>query len=176
MDRTAFPNAAVDGLADAIEIYGSTETSGIGARNAGDAAYTLLPWWDRVGDILARRDGQPIALPDEIEWSGPRLLNPIRRKDGQVQVGGTNVSPQKVASVLCAHPAVAQSRVRLMAPHEGDRLKAFIVPGRAGDDPTDELVVWCASRLAPMERPKVFTLGAQLPVNSVGKDIDWNIG
>lgn len=63
-----------------------------------------------------------------------------------------------------------------MAPHEGDRLKAFIVPRRAGDDPTDGLVVWCASRLTPMERPKAFTLGAQLPVNSVGKDMDWNIG
>ena len=27
-----------------------------------------------------------------------------------------------------------------------------------------------------MEQPNAFTLGAKLPVNSVGKDIDWNIG
>lgn len=176
VDRAAFAQAACDGLDTAIEIYGSTETSGVGVRHAKEAIFTLLPWWDRAGDGVVRQDGKPIALPDEVEWFGPRLLDPTRRKDGQVQVAGTNVSPQKVSSVLCAHPAVAQARVRLMVPHEGNRLKAFIVPAHAGDDLEAELAAWCASRLAPMERPKAFTLGASLPVSPEGKDIDWAIG
>jgi len=67
--------------------------------------------------------------------------------------------------------------VRLMAPHEGQRLKAFIVP-QPGADTTalrDELQRLLSSRLSAPEQPKAFDFGTLLPVNRSGKACDWPI-
>ena len=95
-----------------------------------------------------------------------------------MQVGGTNVFPARVRSVLLAHPLVADAAVRLMAPAEGTRLKAFIVPRDGADKATlpAELERWVQQRLSAPERPRAFSFGAALPVNAQGKGCDWGMG
>lgn len=183
------PDELAGQLADAglhlVQVYGSSETAGVGWRAAGGAPFTLLPHWRRLDDApeLARRmpDGREARYPlqDKLEWLDDSRFRPAGRIDQAVQVGGTNVFPGYVAEVLRMHPAVAEAAVRLMRPDEGRRLKAFIVPhtayqGRAADL-CEDLSRWVGERLATAERPAAWTVGERLPRQASGKPADWII-
>lgn len=181
------PDALADTLAGAglrlLQVYGSSETGGVGWRAAGAAPYTLLPYWSRAGDgaQLTRTmpDGATQAFPlqDRLEWDDAGRFRPVGRVDQAVQVGGINVFTAYVAEVLAMHPAVAEAAVRLMRPDEGTRLKAFVVacPGADVDGLRAELPAWAAARLSTPERPVAYTFGARLPRQASGKPADWII-
>ncbi len=170
------------GLASLTQVYGSSETAGIGTRSAPAVPYRLMPFWardDGDGARLLRTapDGTVCAhaIQDRLEWPAAREFSVCGRCDGAVQVGGTNVFPSQVRQVLLAHPQVADAAVRLMTPDEGARLKAFVVPA-PGADPSalrGALRSWSDARLGAPARPKAYTFGAQLPCNAMGKAADW---
>lgn len=170
------------------EVYGSSETSGIGIRQSPDTPYTLFSFWRRAynendadgGEALIRTlpDGETarrFPLPDALEWESERAFRPVGRRDGAVQVGGINVYPQKVAAVIRSHPNVRDCAVRLSSQTEPSRLTAFVVPKRweGVDAFRAELERWIRERLEPAERPARLTLGDRLPVNEMGKVTDW---
>jgi long-chain acyl-CoA synthetase len=185
------PDALADALAGAglrlVQVYGSSETAGVGWRERAGEAFTLLPYWSRAGDpaSLVRRlpDGSDAVYPlqDRLAWDGARAFRPGGRLDGAVQIGGTNVFPAYVADVLRLHPAVLDAAVRPMRPDEGTRLKAFVVPREAGLAEAEgaapalarELDAFVAARLAAPERPAAWTFGARLPRQASGKPADW---
>jgi 4-coumarate--CoA ligase (photoactive yellow protein activation family) len=181
------PDALADGLRAAglrlVQVYGSSETAGVGWRDAAGDAYTLLPYWSRGADagVLERRlpDGASIVrpLPDRMAWEDARRFRPLGRVDEAVQVGGVNVFPAYVADVLRLHPAVLEASVRPMRPDEGHRLKAFVVPrnAAAGAGLAQALDAWVRERLGPAERPAAYTFGARLPRQASGKPADWII-
>jgi 4-coumarate--CoA ligase (photoactive yellow protein activation family) len=174
-----------------LQVYGSSETAGVGWRSEAGAPFTLLPHWSRTGEAgeLARTLPEggtaAYALQDRLEWEDERRFRPAGRIDAAVQVGGVNVFPSYVAEVLRMHPRVAEASVRLMRPDEGARLKAFVVPaladadGGAGDAALEalraELLVWCAERLSTPERPAAISFGVRLPRQASGKPADWII-
>lgn len=166
-----------------IEIYGSTETGGIGWRDRRESPYRLFERWDRCGmeQIVRRSDpaAHAIELPDLVVFDDERHLRPLSRRDQAVMVGGVTVHPTRIAAVIAQHPGVADVLVRPMRPHEGDRLKAFVVPAGVDTECEDlrrDLEVWCAIRLTAPERPKSWTFGARLPVDGRGKPVDWMVG
>lgn len=172
------------GMVRLVEIYGSSETAGIGWRDRHDGAYRLFPHWSRSaeGDSLTRslQDGSPLAhaLRDRIDWRGQREFLPAGRIDDAVQVGGINVFPERVREVLLRHPQVRDAAVRLMRPEEGSRLKAFIVPRDASCDTVAlnaALAVWIRTRLPAPALPKAYSFGASLPISETGKPRDWPI-
>jgi 4-coumarate--CoA ligase (photoactive yellow protein activation family) len=171
-----------DGLHRLVEIYGATETGGIGWRDRDGAPFRLLPHVSRDDDESLRKSlrGAVLryALPDTVAWRGPDLLVPVSRRDGAVQVGGVNVDPEAVRAVLLGHPDVADAAVRLMHPTEGERIKAFIVPKHGAGSHEQlrlDLEARVAERLQPLERPRAFTFGAAVPTNAMGKRVDWRI-
>ena len=169
------------GLARLVEIYGASETAGIGWRDDPDAPFTLLPAWSAAAAAategvlhLAGRDGRMAATPDVVAMAGARAFHVQRRCDGAVQVGGCNVYPARVALALEGHPLVAQARVRLAA--QGGRLKAVVVPrdpAADADAVRRELEDWIARHLPTPERPRSLVVAARLPVGALGKDGDW---
>ncbi|NEU14624.1 AMP-binding protein [Methylobacterium sp. BTF04] len=170
-----------DGLDSMTEVYGSTETAGIAMREEPNEAYRLMPQWsfaaplDEAAPTLIHRSGLEVALMDTIQRAGPDSFRLAGRKDGMVQVGGVNVSPDRIAAQLSVRPGVTEAAVRLMRPEEGTRLKAFVIPD-SGQDPEvlrRNLEDWAATQLPASERPKSFTMGDALPKNSLGKNIDW---
>jgi 4-coumarate--CoA ligase (photoactive yellow protein activation family) len=182
------PDPLARELADAglrlLQVYGSSETAGVGWRVEAGAAFTLLPHWSRTGeaDQLARSlpegGAAAYALQDRLEWEDECHFRPAGRIDAAVQVGGVNVFPSYVAEVLRMHPRVAEAAVRLMRPDEGARLKAFVVPADAGaneDALRAELLDWCAARLTTPERPAAISFGERLPRQASGKPADWII-
>jgi long-chain acyl-CoA synthetase len=164
-------------LERAIEVYGSSETAGIGWRDDPWAAYCLLAHWSRANDgsLIASGDtGTRAELMDLIDWHDDRHLTISGRRDGAVQIGGYNVFPERVRAQLLAHADVADAAVRL-EPRTG-RLKAFIVPEAAGvndNDLIDRLDAWCALQFSGVERPRRFAVGGSLPRNAMGKLTDW---
>lgn len=170
------------GLDRMIEIYGSSETAGIGFRNDPEEAFRLLPRWQRSGriDNLTEVDtGTEYELSDRLQWQDQAYFRPAGRRDEAVQVGGINVFPAGIAERLQSLPEVAAAAVRLMSPAEGERLKAFIVPAEGYDNSEGleaRLHVWCTQNLTAPERPKAFTFGPALPYTAMGKQSDWSIG
>jgi long-chain acyl-CoA synthetase len=147
------------GCARWFDVYGSTETAGIGMRESPDAPFELFPWWP---DSFTE-------APNRLHWVGERHFFVGDRRDGAVQVSGLNVYPERVAAVLMEHPGVREAVVRKMRPEEGERLKAFIV----GSATAEELLTWCEERLSKPERPTAIYLGHSLPIGNLGKPIDW---
>jgi 4-coumarate--CoA ligase (photoactive yellow protein activation family) len=184
------PDPLAQALAQAglrlVQVYGSSETAGVGWREEAGAPFTLLPHWTRTEDAaeLARSlpDGGAARYPlqDKLEWIDARRFQPTGRIDAAVQVGGVNVFPPYVAEVLRMHPMVASAAVRLMRPDEGRRLKAFVVPVEGIGEATLEalrgaLLDWCAQRLSAAERPAAISFGERLPRQASGKPADWII-
>lgn len=165
------------GLARLIQVYGSSETAGVGWRDDPADAYTLLPHWQRQGDGLLRASLK-LEPPDHLEWQDQERFLVSRRRDEAVQVGGVNVLPGDVGAALMKHAAVSAVSIRRMRPHEGDRLKAFIVPVVGTPDHRAleaDLRRLAASTLLPVERPGAYSFGPSLPCSSFGKLTDWPI-
>jgi len=166
------------GLCGLYEIYGSTETGGIGWRTDGASPYRLFGHWSKLDDDRLLKSAGVYALPDLVNWLDSEHLAPASRRDLAVQVGGVNVHPAHVRSVLLAHGGVADAAVRLMQAGEGERLKAFVVPSDLNADRRHLqvlLVDWVDTRLAVAERPRSFTFGAAVPLTPAGKPADWSI-
>ncbi|HEY0823741.1 MAG TPA: AMP-binding protein [Ramlibacter sp.] len=173
------------GLCRLVQVYGASETAGIGARQSHEHAYELFPHWrfDEANPHWLLRtlpDGgeQAAVLPDALIPAGGRRFRVGARHDEAVQVGGINVFPARVREVLRRHPAVQDAAVRLMRPEEGTRLKAFIVARgsqRREQDLVAELQQWVERELTTPERPKAIRFGAALPLTPSGKLADWNL-
>mgnify|MGYP006265934383 CR=1 FL=1 len=178
------------GLDGVLEIYGSTETAGVGYRSDPQAPFELFPFWERRGEGIARADregsdrgrspddtdaGDLVELMDVLSWEGPRQFRPLRRRDHAVQVAGTNVFPRSIEERLRERPGVEDVHVRLMRPSEGSRLKAAVVPEAQADRDRlrEELEEWIQGSLAAPERPVALRFFSELPRDSMGKLSDW---
>ena len=171
------------GLARLLQVYGSSETGGIGVRASHDAPYQLLPYWHLdpaephwLMRLMPEGGVQAFPVQDRLRVCGDRQVALAGRLDEAVQVGGINVFPARVREVLRRHPGVQDAGVRLMAPDEGTRLKAFIVPAPGAPEEPElrlELERWIEGELAPAERPKALRFGPQLPTGASGKPADW---
>nr|WP_287410781.1 AMP-binding protein [Pseudodesulfovibrio sp.] len=163
------------------EIFGSSETGGLGWRVSPEHPYELFDYWhpgEKGVVIRSKPDGkrQVCILPNEFDWESDKRFYPGARKDKAVQVGGVNVYPDKVASLIVGHEWVEKCAVRQDMGHIGGRLKVFLVP--TPDAPERQELVstlraFLSSRLTPSETPRKYTLGSALPVNAMGKLADW---
>lgn len=181
--RPVWERLGTAGLAAMIEVYGASETAGIGVREAPGAPFRLMPPWSRVAGADGRlvrpglADGPVVAeLPDRVRWVDEDRFHVLGRRDGAVQVGGINVFPRRVQGRIREHPEVAEALVRLASGDRGGRLKAFVVPGPGCRDPAGlpgRLHAWLAGCLTAAERPATITIGPRLPRSPLGKPTDW---
>jgi long-chain acyl-CoA synthetase len=169
------------GLAGMAEVYGSSETAGIALRDDPAAPYRLMPQWRLAGaagsefSALLHISGLETKMPDRIASAGERLFHLAGRIDGALQVGGVNVYPARIAALLAECKGVRAAVVRLTAPEQGSRLKAFIVPDLGVDliRLEDDIEAWSVQGLSAAERPISFTFGKDLPLTDFGKPDDW---
>ncbi len=175
-----------NGLSRMTEVYGSSETSGVGFRHSPTVNYTLFPYWKKEKENSLRRinsfENDEISYPlqDTLKWKDKYNFIPLRRVDKAIQVAGINVYPSKIESFFKTLPPVLDCAVRLMRPEEGDRLKIVIIP--TPDIPqTDidsgkierEIRTIASSNLTIYERPRFYTFRTELPTSDVGKRTDW---
>lgn len=168
------------GIAVLLQVYGASETGGVGWRVSHRAPYALLPHWTLRNGGLERThtDGSSAQVEpqDRIEPVGNASFHVAGRVDAAVQVGGINVFPSRVRELLLRHPLVEDAAVRLMRPEEGHRLKAFVVTRHgAGSEVLPQLQAWIDLQLSAPERPKAIVIGRALPMTSQGKAGDWDL-
>jgi long-chain acyl-CoA synthetase len=112
--------------------------------------------WLHTGDIAVVDDDGYLYLVDRI-------------KD-LIIVSGFNVFPAEVEEVLLLHPAIeAAAVVGVSHPHSGEAVKAFVVvtPGRSIEE--EDVIAFCAERLARYKCPDKVMFVDELPENISGK-------
>jgi long-chain acyl-CoA synthetase len=94
----------------------------------------------------------------------------VQRKKDMIIVGGFNVYPSEVESVLFTHPAVMEAVV-IGVPHAywGEAVKAFVVAKPGTSLRAEELKSLCATNLAEFKRPHEIEIRDSLPKTAVGK-------
>lgn len=156
------------------ELFGSTETGGLGYRISPDAEFTLMAHLDRENDAIAD-DQAPLPLQDRIQWVGERRFIPLGRLDAAIKLGGNKVYPDAVVQRLLMHPGVAEAAVRPNGGESATRLKCVVVPS----DPNADIELLerdlrhSMANRAASEQPSSYTFAQRLPRNSIGKTIDW---
>ncbi len=166
------------------EFYGASEMGAVGCRPHAGKSFALLGHLQRaeqgqsvecLSRVLPSGQGVTYELLDHITWHGERTFTHSRRRDKAVQVGGVNVFPEHVQSLLLEQEGVKNCYVRLMRLEEGARLKAFIVP-QAGIDIQElrkQLTTFSRKNLQEAQRPGAYSFGEDIPRGPLGKPSDW---
>jgi len=98
-----------------------------------------------------------------------------RQKDVIIR-GGNNVHAADVESVLYEHPAVREAAVAGV-PHPvlGEDVAAWIVCRPGAEVEADDLIAFCAERLADYKVPRRVTFVDELPRNATGKVVKHDL-
>ena len=94
----------------------------------------------------------------------------VDRKKDMIISGGYNVYPRDIDEVLYAHPKILEAcAVGVPHPTRGEQVKAFVVL-REGQTATEqEIIDYCATKLAKYKLPTMVEFRKELPKNNVGK-------
>ncbi len=112
--------------------------------------------WLRTGDIAVVDDDGYLFIVD-------------RAKD-LVIVSGFNVYPAEVEDAILEHPGVeAVAVVGVSHPHSGETVKAFVVQAGGHHLEEDQIIEFCAGRLARYKCPTKVTFVGELPRGQGGK-------
>ncbi len=132
-------------------------------------------YWKRPDEteIALRKDAQGrvwLYTGDVARMDDDGYCYIVQRKKDMIIVGGFNVYPSEVESVLFAHPGVMEAAV-IGVPHDyyGEVVKAFVVPKPGARVSVEELRSHCAENLAEFKRPVEIELRQSLPKTAVGK-------
>ena len=159
-------------LSRMTEVYGATETAGIGFRTAQSDTFHLLSHLKvSDGTISLKATGDILIAQDTLSFATPTTFRVGERIDDVVQVAGVNVSPRYVRDQIMRVDGVADASVRLGA----ERLRAFVVPAPGVDEAILKLSLCnhVAKTLEPPARPASFSFGTELPLTEMGKAADW---
>ena len=173
--RATWCSAETANLFRLTEIFGSTETGGLGSRTGPDEDFTLLRHLSCQKDAVIRDHDQALLpLQDQLEWKKARQFRVCGRIDKSVKVAGVNVSPAQIERLILQLPEIKAVAVRPGA----QRLKFFVVPRDPIID-TD----WLGNAIRTHLRntavaaalPESITFGPDIPRNAMGKNQDWPV-
>lgn len=125
-------------------------------HNPEATAEALHDGWLHTGDVVsADRDG---------------FVRFVDRRKDMIKRAGENVAAGEVEAVLLAHPAVRDAAVvGVPDPVRDERIIGFVVLAAGGAVAPEELIGWCAERLAAFRVPSAVELTDRLPRTAVGK-------
>ena len=166
-----FADMQAAGLHQLFEIYGSSETAGVGLRSAA-TPFRLLERYCAAenGALWDLYQNCAVVPPDFLtfEPADAQSFHLLGRRDRVVQIAGNNVALDAVAATLQRFPGVHAARVRLRA---HGRLDAYLQCDGAPD--LAELRHFCAEHLSAAATPVDFCFGSSLPRTPEGKERDW---
>jgi long-chain acyl-CoA synthetase len=121
-----------------------------------ETANTLKDGWLYTGDI------------GKMDEEGYFYI--VDRKKDMVIAGGYNIYPREIDEVLFEHPKILEAcAVGIPDPYRGETIKAFVVL-RPGETLTgEEVIKYCAEKLAKYKVPKTVEFMTSLPKSGVGK-------
>jgi long-chain acyl-CoA synthetase len=125
-------------------------------RSPEETARTIRDGWLHTGDM------------GRLDADGYLYL--VERKKDLIIRGGFNIYPREVEEVLYAFPKTAEAAV-VGAPDAvmGEDVAAFVVLKEGETATPDEVMTFCATRLARFKCPKQVRFVAALPKSPIGK-------
>jgi len=138
--------------------------------------------WLRGPQVMPGYWGRPDETAKTITEDGWLRTGDIARMDSDgyfyivdrlkdiIIASGFNIVPREVEEVLFEHPKVQEAVVAgVPDAYRGETVKAYVVlrPGKTAT--ADELIAFCAERLAPYKVPKQVEFRSDLPKTQVGK-------
>ena len=136
-------------------VKGPNVFAGYWQDEAATAAVITDDGWLRTGDVAVVDDDGQLFIVD-------------RAKD-LIIVSGFNVYPAEVEEVLLEHPGVeAAAVVGVDHPHTGEAVKAYVVASHANVE-EDELIAFCAERMARYKCPTKVMFVDEIPTGLTGK-------
>lgn len=169
-----------------LDIYGTTETGGIGYRRQMEEPYQLFPYWRHSPNNHAqlhrifpdRSVSSAMLPPDYMTWESDKEFRLNGRRDQTIELDGQLIYPQKIAERLEHLPQVRACWIRKMSLEEGEGLKCWIIP-HSNKEPAAALStwiqLWCEQYLSAKDRPRHIILSQNSPIDQWGKLVDWPI-
>jgi long-chain acyl-CoA synthetase len=116
----------------------------------------IVDGWFNTGDIV------------RVDSDG--FIEILDRASDLIIVGGFNVYPQEIETILNQVPGVAMSAV-IGIPNavSGEVPKAFVIPREGMELSAQSLVAYCKEHLAHYKVPRKVEFVSELPLSSVGK-------
>jgi carnitine-CoA ligase len=138
---------------------------------AGEPGWTLMSGYldDPEATAAVLRDGW-LHTGDGVREDEDGYLYFVDRSKDLIKRAGENVSTVEVEQVLDQHPTVYESAVVGLPDAIYDEIvAAFVVPTAGASADADELIAWCAERLAKFKVPARVEFVSELPRTPVGK-------
>ena len=121
-----------------------------------ETSNTLRDGWLHTGDVAIMDDDGYFFIVDRI-------------KD-MVISGGYNVYPREIDEVVYEHPKVAEAcAVGIPHPSRGEQVKLFVVLKEGETTTADEMIAFCADKLAKYKLPTQVEFRTELPKTNIGK-------
>lgn len=143
------------------EIYGSTETAGVGYRHNNQDPFTLLPYWHLnalAGDIeLEDKDNHHrYHLMDHINLYDNQTFTVAGRKDQQIKIAGHLVNLAYLKNIIEALPAIKRCTLSAKAEHNETTIQANIMLQMDTEELRLQIKREIRDLLPAHERPRVF--------------------
>ena len=124
---------------------------------------------DPRATAAAFRDGW-LHTGDLVRRSGDGFAYFVDRAKDMIKRSGENVSAGEIERVAADHPAVAEcAAIGVPDPIRDEAIILVAVPAAGTAPRPEELIAWCAARLAPYKVPGSVLFTDALPRTSVGK-------
>jgi long-chain acyl-CoA synthetase len=121
-----------------------------------ETANTLRNGWLYTGDIAKMDEEGYFYIVD--------------RKKDMILSGGYNVYPRDIDEVLFTHPKVMEAcAIGVPHPARGEQIKAFVVLKEGEIATEQEIIEYCATKLAKYKLPTMVEFRKELPKSNVGK-------
>ncbi len=181
------PTSACDalGIGEIWEIYGSSETGGLGVRRTPSPQYTWLPYLqtsvDSDGNVVAisrALAGVEVALPipDRLSAKGENQFQVGTRADNVLKIRGHRIDLDELQKKLRSAPLISDANVRPLGDGANVAIKAFLV-GKDSLLPPAELISqtrqWLAQRFPHSGYIEDWRVGDEVPRSPMGKLVDW---
>lgn len=114
------------------EIYGSTETAGVGYRYDSQNPFTLIPYWRLNaldGDIELEDQDNNLCyhLMDHINLYNNHSFTVVGRKDQQIKIAGHLVNLDHLKNIIESLPAIKRCTLSAKAENSGTIIQANIM-------------------------------------------------
>ncbi|RYC68867.1 phosphopantetheine-binding protein [Spirosoma sordidisoli] len=139
------------------EVYGSSDTGGLGFRHAPDAPFVLFPYvvLSRSEPLTVTRTdtSETFVIPDRLEQLSSREIRLLGRLDDAVQIAGVNVYPTHIRQIIEQCPLVAECDVYAKAVAGDTQLYAAVHLRALSDSSREACLRWIRQHLSAPELP-----------------------
>lgn len=153
----------------------STDGTVLGPGEVGEVLtrgpHTMSQYWRRPEATAETIEPDGWLHTGDIgRWDEDGYLHLLDRRHDVIISGGFNVYPREVEDALLRHPAVVEAAVVGLPDDKwGERVAAAVVT--RSDAQPDEILEFCADRLAGFKRPRSLEIWPNIPTSPVGKSL-----